>query len=131
MVKVSMADQQNFDVAEAKAEVLYALLNSGHGFVEAGIDENVSLLRGYQINAEALGAYKVNVGDDLVRGEGSRNSARDWAIPASGMSRAAIVRIRFSSLMTKSTVQQCSKRRWETDRDPQFNSLLGDRPGLR
>ena len=67
MIEVGMADQQDFDIAEAESQVFDVLPDRGDGAFEIAIDENVALRCRDQVGGQVFAADVIDIGDDLVR----------------------------------------------------------------
>lgn len=69
MIDVRVADEQDFDVGEAEAQLLDALPDLRHRGCEITVDQDVSLRRSDQESGQVFTADVVNISDDAMRRE--------------------------------------------------------------
>jgi len=94
VVVVGVADEQNLDVAEVKAEGLNALLDERHRTFKTGVDEDGALGRDDEIGGQTFAAHIVEVAGDAkgrkspcpggVGGSGERQSGGQAAQQGDG-----------------------------------------------
>lgn len=77
MIVMGVAIEQDLDVCKAKAELLDVLLNLRDRFIEAAVEQDVTVRSGDQIRTNFRGTDVVHVADDSIW--------FNWLVPGSGL----------------------------------------------
>src|ERR1700749_1507613 len=72
MVEMTVADEEDLDIAEVKAESLDAVPDQRRRRFEIAVDEDVALGCGNQVGGEIFAADVIQIAGNAKRGEGSR-----------------------------------------------------------